>query len=137
MYRELPLDVVFYIIEFIDDPDIRRAFGIYNKLTMSKYNHMNIGYKSTEIYSHNCLRRNLYNDYDFPEREQLNICDDYIGYLYLDDYSVKSIFRLKPVSKDKSTAKSIESINYSEYKGTLTEYYWDFLHIQGEPTVPQ
>ena len=130
MCRELPIEIVLYIIEFISDIDIRRSFGIYNRIDMKKYCHLNIGYNTMEVYSPNCFRCSLYNTYNFQEREQLHIQDDYIGILYSGDYSVKSIFRLKPISKDKSQAKIIECAEQLEYKGGLTEYYWDFLHIQ-------
>lgn len=37
----LPIDIIRYIIEYIDDADVRRYFGVYNKINLLKYNLLN------------------------------------------------------------------------------------------------
>ena len=34
----LPNEIIKNIIEYVDDPDIRRLFDVYNKINLSKYN---------------------------------------------------------------------------------------------------
>ena len=98
---------------------------------MNNYSSLRVGYKAIEYYTPYCMQFKLYNSYDPPERTKSTISDDYFGILFYGKYYVKSIYRLKPKTLDKSQAKSIENIECIEYKGELDNYYWDFLHITG------
>jgi hypothetical protein len=48
---DLPIEIVYHIIGYIDNIDIRRAFGLYSKIDLTKHRDISFGYKMIRPYN--------------------------------------------------------------------------------------
>ena len=130
------MDVFYYILDYVDNVDIRRSFGIYCKINMNKYTCLDYitrikapEYKYWGNYT-NYARYNLRNLYDVSGRELQCINNDMIE-MQIDIinnkvYTVFGIHRLQKKNNDNKKEKEI-SIHK---KGDLDDYYWDYIYYQ-------
>lgn len=64
---ELPVEVVYHIISYIDNIDIRRAFGQYSKIDLSKHRDIPFGYKRIRPYNRELICFNTeFDEYGEP-----------------------------------------------------------------------
>jgi len=68
----LPIDIIRYIIDYIDDPDIRRYFGVYNKINLLKFKFLN---SITNFCSHVVDNTIIENNLFIKNIDKLLICD--------------------------------------------------------------
>lgn len=142
----LPLDIIRYIIEYSNDIDVRRSFGIYGKLDPSYYAieprgfvRSLIEYGKNNKAQHEIVRYNMYNIHDLPERNRYNIMYDAMqvsirhlpnnrGMMYEID-----IYKLKRRTFEKE--KKVKETECNFPLGSLrNEYYWDaFLYSYTRP----
>lgn len=126
----LPIDVVKYIIEFIEDIDTRRAFRIYKPISPSRYA-LPIGCTRIHINEPNKFCCHIPNLYEFEEREQKKVIGDFIEVRIADGEPTSettetplvyyiATYRFKPKALKKNT-NSLEL-----FFSKITEYYWDF-----------
>jgi len=142
----LPLDTIRHIIEYSNDIDVRRSFGIYGKLDPSYYAIEPRGLiRSLIEYGKNnkaqieIIRYNMYNIHDLPQRTRYNIMYDAmqvsirylpnnLGMMYeIDMYKLKRrTFEIENRSRETECDFPLGSLR--------NEYYWDaFLYSYTRP----
>ena len=127
----IPTEIFYYILQYVDDIDICRFFGFYQKINLANYSILeNITRTINPNYQCKKFSNYLYQRYDLknvcvvPNRCQQHIDDDMIDMkvcvhneMVMYNYG---IYRLKL----KTLEKKIEN-EYAHYKGDLDDYYWD------------
>ena len=133
----IPLEIFYEIIGYVDNIDIRRNFGMYTKLDLSKYACLEYvtRYVAPEyiIWTKNSdyKKYNMRNLYDFPERyTQPNINKDSLDVqIIVKPDSVKVTFGIKRL-KLKTNEKMNEIGTSIHNKGSLDDYFWDEIQYQ-------
>lgn len=131
LIKSLPYDINWYIANFNDSIDIRRSFGIYNKIQKEKFKFLNKIIRNTrelKNYSNTIFKSKFYLE-NLYNRSEDDVENDMIETLIeiKDDkvYSEMHIFRLIP--KPNSEFKSHKDIYY---KGNLSNtHYWKYIVI--------
>jgi len=125
----IPEELIRYIIEYIDDIDIRREFNVYNRIDMSKYR-LPIGCTFIHVNAPTKYYYNIPNLYDFEERKEKKVVNDFIEVRIMKDADIIdesntilyyiAIYRLKPKTLKKNQMEL--ELFYSK----INEYYWDY-----------
>jgi len=125
----LPYEVIKYIIEYSNDIDVRRSFGIYKKIKREKYDFINYIVREKAPNKNCFMHFNLKNREHIPGRRLKQIDNDmismrvvaiqteYANFLLVDF----GIYRLK---KKTGAKEKEEKTRY--YKADLEDYYWDY-----------
>lgn len=125
----IPLDVIRYIIEYIDDIDIRRSFDVYSKINIKPYRTQITGLcKKITPHSNTHYEWTLYNLHTFDSRTINHIGDDI---LYVEikilydrvDYEVW-IYKLKlqPVAEVTESNTFVANGDFEEYQWKVCFY---------------
>lgn len=133
----IPLEIFYEIIGYVDNIDIRRNFSMYTKLDLSKYTCLENVTRTIApeyiIWTKNSdyKRYNMRNLYDFPERyTQPNINKDSLDVqIIVNPESVKITFGIKRL-KRKTNENTKENVTSIHNKGSLDDYFWDEIHYQ-------
>ena len=124
IYSKLPYDLILHIISFVEDVDIRRYFGIYEKLDMKKYETLNyitlkpgkhpfnsdiIRYNMKNLY---CIDRNI-SSINYNENDMI---DFVIKIKPKEVITIMGIYRVKKIT-DKIMKNDIYKVD--------DEFYWE------------
>jgi hypothetical protein len=129
--KAVPFDIVTYILEYVPDPDIRRAFGIYRPLSTTQYTPLlsiqRTPFHTESYYRFHFVRYSLPNICNPVERDLQDIDPDHMDvefWMNADEvlYDI-AIHRLKEQDPDNTKMGNVY------YKGTLNTYYWDTVNI--------
>lgn len=128
----IPTEIFYYILQYVDDVDIRRFFRFYQKINVLNYSILEHITRTINPGYYKQFPNYLYRRYDLknvciiPTRQQQHIEDDMIDMkVCIHDEMVMynyGIYRLKL----KTTEKTIEN-KTTCYKGDLDDYYWDYV----------
>ena len=132
--KELPLEIVCYIIEFVDNIDTRIAFNIFHKIDINKYSCLNSITRSVAkeylcwTKGTNFRKYILQNLCENPNRTIPNINNDFIGItISIDKDHVTTHFELNRL-KLKTNEKMKENEASHHNKTGLDDYYWDCIY---------
>jgi len=133
--HHVPLDVIREIVSYVDDIDVRRAFGVYHRITSyvdTKYDNISRVLRCKPPVDHAVYTRyylrNLHDEVGMHRlRKEQRVDDDMLDIsVHVSDNSVKYrfyLFRLKP----KTGSKQKEEHNLF-HKGNLDNWYWDYVY---------
>jgi len=132
----VPLEIVYYILDYVADLDIRRSFGIYRKINMNKYQILTYVTRTLAPeyvnwrHSTNYFRYNLRNKWNVPGRELQIVNNDNIDVqISVTNTAVRTVFGINRLQKrsggyEKELETSVHKI------GNLDDYYWDYICYQ-------
>jgi hypothetical protein len=126
----LPIEIIRYIFEYIDDIDIRRAFGLYGRINMSEYQ-LPIGCTKVHQNTPEKYFFHIPNLHAFEKRAEKRVIDDFVEVRIstVDElfppfpttilYYV-AVYRFKPKSMKKN------KYDLELFSSNIADYYWDF-----------
>jgi len=126
----LPIEILRYILEYVDDIDIRRAFGLYRRIPMSDYP-LRIGCTKIHQNTPNKYFFNIPNLYSPEERKNKEVIDDFVEVRISTADSPEepslskilyyiTVYRFKP----KSLKKNKDELEL--FSSKIKDYYWEF-----------
>jgi len=139
----IPIDVIRYILQYIDDPDIRRFFGVFNKINLLKYKKIDFITRNncTTLDDNRSYINNMYNLknlYNLPRVKLLYMENDNIVTNILIkkkfvhyDITIKRLKLITDISDDFDKYQ-IYLQNFKKYNDPntidLLNYYWEVIH---------
>lgn len=128
----LPDEMIRHIISYHENPDVRRSFGLYERIDLHKFSILNTIMRTLNPEFHHAHDGYLYqqykipNIYSFTERKCKEIKNDCLD-MKICDYNNKiyynfGIYRLKPAAIDYSSNREFPCDNK-----TVDGYQWNYL----------
>ena len=154
-FHHCPIDIFYHIISYVNNIDIRRAFGIYSKINLSSYKDIKFVYKkirpfnreptpwtntefdengqppqhiSTKWLFNADIYVYLHNLFDSEEREQNKIKNDYYEILLSEVDQVDN----KYTSFCGTICRYVPVNYYRENEPGSTRFYWKKIYVQYE-----
>jgi len=124
----LPKEIIFRILEYVPDIDIRRAFDIYRPFLENRYTHLNtIIREPVHVESYHrfhFIRFRIPNWYDSDTRLSQNIDDDHLDFeLWMNADQVLYDVSIYHLTKKTAEYTGLER-DQNYFKGTMDDYYW-------------
>ena len=129
-FQRLPMELVRYIIEYVNDIDIRRNLGVYSKVNLSKFSILNNITITKHPLHFNNQETYFYRQYTLPNAyvsldKRPTLIDDHIEMkicLYQGKvWSNFGLYRLRPKTED-----PIDCV-LKRYRGNYENHYWDYV----------
>jgi len=135
MCFRLPIELILYIIEYVDNIDVRRHFGVYNRIRVDLPLYRSLQYiiRTPNPHGSTVLVDNysLPNVSNIPFRREHNIENDMV------DVSIDTetegavelyvgIYRLR-LKTGESSQESETGLNRFFFKGNHQDHYWSYL----------
>jgi hypothetical protein len=136
---ELPMEVVHYIVSYIDNIDVRRSFGIYSKIDLSKHRDISFGYKRIRPYNRELTYLNIeFDEYGEPPQHvsrYWSYSRDIYVYLHnLFDSEERSRARINNDSYEVLLSEVKRgSEKFTKFQGTIQRYVPVDYFEKGEP----
>lgn len=136
---DLPVEVVYYIIGYIDNIDIRRAFGLYSKIDTSKHRNIPFGYKRIRPYNRELTCFNTeFDEYGEPPQHvsrYWSYSRDIYVYLHnLFDSEERSLARINNDSYEVLLSEVKRGPDkFTRFLGTINRYVPVDYFEKGEP----
>ena len=126
----LPFEIIRYIFEYIDDIDIRRAFGMYGRINMLDHQ-LPIGCTKIHQNTPDKYFFHIPNLHSFEERTLKRVIDDFVEVRMsmveeLDPPFPSTILYYVAVYRFKPKSMKRNKDDLELFSSTVANYYWDF-----------